>query len=131
MVYSEWHHRRRHVALRLLPVAFLVLLIGCSSGTNDTGGGDKTPSPPSASEGGGHVVEFSHTYFDPPELTISGGDTVVFSNLEGMSHPLFNQQAGLDTGAFPKGQRSFTFDQPGTYVITNTAHGTTMTIVVQ
>lgn len=131
MIYSVWHHRRRHAALRLLSLAFLVLLAGCSYGTSDTGDGDETAGPSSVNEGAGLVVKFSHTYFDPSELTISGGDIVVFRNLEPMSHPLLSQQAGLDTGAFPEGQRSFTFDQPGTYIITNTAHGTTMTIVVQ
>ncbi len=131
MVYSVWHHRLRHVTFRLLPVAVLVLLLGCSSSTSDTGGDEEATGPSSTSENAGHVVEISHTYFDPPELTINSGDTVVFSNLEAMSHPLFNRQAGLDTGAFRQGDLSFTFDEPGTFIITNTAHQTTMTIVVQ
>ncbi len=37
-----------------------------------------------------------------------GGDIGVFRKLEAMSHPLLSQQAGLDTGTIPKGQRSFT-----------------------
>ncbi|MEE8442849.1 MAG: hypothetical protein V3S37_03795 [Dehalococcoidia bacterium] len=131
MVNSVWHHRLRHVTFRLLPVAVLVLLMGCSSRTSDKGDDETPPSPSSASEDVGQVVKFSHTYFDPPELTINNGDTVVFSNLEAMSHPLFNRQAGLDTGAFRQGDLSFTFDEPGTFVIVNTAHQTTMTVVVQ
>ena len=64
-------------------------------------------------------------------LTIETGDTVTFRNLEAMSHPLLSEEAGIDTGQFPKGDRSFTFDIPGSYTVTNTAHGTTLTIIVR
>ena len=76
-------------------------------------------------------VELSHSYFKPAALTIDTGDTVTFRNLEAMSHPLVSEDAGVDTGQFPKGDRSFTFDSPGSYTVTNTAHETTLTIVVR
>ena len=76
-------------------------------------------------------VELSHTYFEPSELTISEGDIVIFRNIETMSHPLVNQELGLDTGDFTRGELSITFDQAGSFTIINTAHGTTITVVVQ
>ena len=77
------------------------------------------------------VVEFSHSYFSPSELTVAAGDGVVFRNVVSMSHPLTNEKLGLDTGEFTKGDRTIKFDKPGSFTITNTAHGTTMTIVVK
>lgn len=113
----------------VLPLIILILIAGstqysaCSSrDTGDTG---------ADAEGTEQLVEFSHDYFSPSELTINAGDTVTFRNLASMNHPLFNEEAGLDTGAFPKGEYSFTFDAQGTYTVTNTVHGTTMTVVVR
>jgi len=71
-----------------------------------------------------HTIEFSHTYFKPSELTISVGDTVIFLNLSNMSHPLYNENLRLNTQEFQKGKRSFTFNQIGSFTITNTAHHT-------
>ena len=106
----------------LIALALLTLLAACGDGSEDVDGpGDAT----------GTVVELSHSFFDPSELTIDSAATVVFRNIVAMSHPLLSDEAGLDTGEFPKGDRSFTFDSPGTYTVTNTAHGTTMTIVVR
>ena len=106
----------------LLSVTLLTLLAACGDGSED---GDK------GGEATGTVVELSHNFFDPSELTIDSAATVVFRNIVAMSHPLLSEEAGMNTGAFPKGDRSFTFDRPGTFTITNTAHGTTMTIVVR
>jgi plastocyanin len=104
-------------ALVLASLISIILIAGCTQGAD--------------TEGTENLVELSHTYFSPSELTINAGDTVTFRNLELMSHPLFNEEAGLDTGAFLKGEYSFTFDAPGTYTVTNAAHGTTMTVVVR
>ena len=117
------------LAVWVIALAVLVGSAGCggsdSDGSGETTGKDETTQPSA------EVVEFSHTYFSPPELTISAGDTVIFSNLESMSHPLVNEELGLDTGEFTQGERSVTFDRPGTFTITNTAHGTTIAVVVQ
>ena len=71
------------------------------------------------------------TWFSPRGWTIGEGDTVIFRNTSTMGHPLVNEELGLDTGEFTNGGHSFTFDQPGSFAITNTAHGTTITVVVQ
>ena len=101
----------------------LTLLLGVAAcgDSNSNDSADVTPTE----------VDLSHTYFKPSELTVSAGDTVIFRNIETMSHPLVNEELGLDTGEFTKGEHSFTFDQAGSFTITNTAHGTTITVVVQ
>ena len=104
-------------------VLLLTLLLGVAA-CGDSKSSDRAAEPPTE-------VELSHTYFTPPELTVSAGDTVIFRNIETMSHPLVNEELGLDTGAFTKGERSFTFDRAGSFTITNTAHGSTITVVVQ
>ena len=113
----------------LLGAICLVLLLavgGCGGGESGgpTGSEGAVDQPPK-------VVELSHGYFEPPKLTIGVGEAVIFRNLETMSHPLSNEELGLNTGEFTKEDRTLTFDQPGTFTITNIAHGTTFTIVVQ
>jgi plastocyanin len=111
-----------------ISAALIVAAIGCGSDSDGTGGigeGDEVPVQTA------QVIELSHSYFKPAELTLSTGDTVIFRNLETMSHPLVSKEAGLDTGEFTKGDRSFTFGGSGTFTIENTAHGTTLTIVVK
>ena len=134
----------------LFGVSFILLVaaVGCgetaSEGTGGAGdtsetaiqtpegqGVVSTPQPEAATGGVEHTVELSHTYFTPAMITIGVGDIVIFRNLEAMSHPLSNQELGLDTGPFPQGERTFTFDKPGMYTIINTAHGSAMTIQVQ
>ena len=101
----------------------LTLLLGVAA-CGDSNSSSSADEPPTE-------VELSHNYFSPSELTVSEGDTVIFRNIETMSHPLVNEDLGLDTGEFTKGDRSITFDQGGSFTITNTAHGTTITVVVQ
>ena len=76
------------------------------------------------------MVALSYSYFKPAELTIGAGDTVTFQNVVSMSHPIVSLVAGLDTGEFLQGKLSFTFDNAGTFTVTNTAHGVTMQIVM-
>ena len=120
--------------------AVSALLLAVLVGSAGCGGSDSNGTPAATGDSAGQdgatlqkaeVVELGHTFFSPSELTISAGDTVTFRNLETMSHPLVNEDLGLDTGAFTKGERDITFDTPGTFTIINTAHGTTITVVVQ
>ena len=120
----------RHGPLAMLTLVLLLALVGCSS-TSDDGDGEEAVAPAPAGGGGEHKVELSHSYFKPAELTIGTGDKVTFQNVESMSHPLVSPGAGLDTGEFLLGELSFTFDNAGTFTVTNTTHGVTMQIVVQ
>ncbi len=108
------------VSAWVISIVALVLATGCGGNSNDKGG-----------EAEEIVVEVSHASFTPPHVNIDAGDTVIFRNIVDMNHPLVSEEAGLDTGEFPKGERSFTFDEPGTYTITNTAHANIMNIIVR
>jgi plastocyanin len=112
--------RKMLVLVWLISLAALVLAAGCGDDSNDTGG-----------EAEANVVTVSHSSFLPNQLKIDAGDTVTFRNVVDMSHPLVSEEAGLDTGEFPKGDRSFTFDVPGIYTITNTAHANIMNVTVR
>ena len=129
-MYGMRKNHWRHGPLAMLTLVLLLALVGCSS-TSDDGDGDQAVAPAPAGGGGEHKVELSHSYFKPAELTIGAGDTVTFQNVVSMSHPLVSPGAGLYTGEFTQGERSFTFDNAGTFTITNTGHGVTMQIVVQ
>ena len=133
-------------AIFAISLALLIAVAGCTQADSDDMGAKEetvveTPatqaevSTPQAqaetpAEAAEHAVEFSHNYFSPSKLNIGVGDTVIFRNLVTMSHPLVSQEAGLDTGEFTGGERSFAFDKEGTFTITNTAHNTKITIVV-
>ena len=108
---------RKMLVVGILCLVVIALAAGCGDGSSDA------PTE--------HVVEVSHASFKPSPVTISAGDTVIFRNIVEMSHPLVSEKAGLDTGEFPKGDRSFTFETPGTYTITNTAHANIMTVMVR
>lgn len=108
--------RKMLVLVWLISLAALVLAAGCGDDSN---------------EAEANVVTVSHSSFLPNQLRIDAGDTVTFRNSVEMSHPLVSEEAGLDTGEFLKGDLSFTFDAPGTFTITNTAHANTMNVTVR
>ena len=117
------------LAAWVIPLAVLVGSSGC--GGSDSPGSGGTTDEQETVQPADVVVEFSHSYFSPSELTVSAGDTVIFRNVASMNHPLVNEDMELDTGQFDKGERSIGFDTAGAFTITNTAHGTTITVVVQ
>ena len=126
MLYGRQASRKMLVVVGLLCLAVTALAAGC---------GDDTSDAPADSDRGvidtDHVVEVSHNSFNPSPVTISAGDTVIFRNIVEMSHPLVSEEAGLDTGEFIKGDYSYTFETPGTYTITNTAHANIMSVIVR
>ena len=108
---------------------YVLLLLVSVASLLSAGCGDD--SAPAETDTAGPVVELSHNFFDPSELTVDAGATVTFRNLVAMSHPLLSEAAGLDTGQFPEGERTFTFSRSGTYTVTNTAHNVDLTVVVR
>ena len=111
--------RKMLVVVWLISLAVVVLAAGCGDDSNDSEGAAES------------VVEVSHASFKPGQVHVDAGDTVIFRNIVEMSHPLVSEEAGLDTGEFLKGDLSFTFDAPGTFTITNTAHANTMNVTVR
>ena len=123
-----WVGRQRYVGFALMCLFALVPLAGCSGQSSDE------PSD-AKGEGGEIVVELTDTYFDPSELAIAVGDTILFRNLTATRQPLLRQEAGesewWDGFVFPNGELPLLFLRPGTFTITNNLHGANMTVVVR
>ena len=117
MRHERQASRKMLIVVGLLCLAVIALAAGC---------GDDSSDGPAE-----HVVEVSHASFKPSPVTVNAGDTVIFRNIVDMSHPLVSEEAGLDTGEFTKGDYSYTFETPGTYTITNTAHANIMNVIVR
>lgn len=70
--------------------------------------------------------------FDPPDLTINVGDTVVWTNNDGTAHSTTSDTGVWDSGLFGNGGTfSFTFNDPGQFPYHCSRHGSmTATVTV-
>ncbi len=63
-----------------------------------------------------HQVTIKNFSFEPANLTINAGDTVVFTNEDGAPHTATANNGSFDTGNLRRGQNaSLTFSAAGTY----------------
>ena len=95
-------------------VIISVLVSGCSA--QNTG----TKAPPSPSTSGSGIkkdIEISGFAFNPSELTINKGDTVIWTNKDSASHTVSSDSGSeLGSGMLSNGQAySHTFDSAGTF----------------
>ena len=121
---------------------FAFIGAGCGS---SGGGGSPPPSgsspitgaAPGELEGGRVAVDIKDLKFDPEELTIPAGATVVFTNSDHVSHTIKKvdgpDEPDFDSGPLEPGTTfSQTFSRRGTYQIRDPERPTTeMTIEVQ
>jgi plastocyanin len=86
---------------KLVLAACAVVLVGC-------GGGD---------DGSEVTVEMFDNFFEPVDLTVGVGTTVVFDNVGMVPHNAIDVDGGWATPDLvdPDEQASITFDEPGTY----------------
>ena len=62
------------------------------------------------------AVEIARFVFDPVEVEIQAGDSVVWSNADIAPHTATSNDGGWDTGRIKKGEEGkITFDEPGEY----------------
>jgi plastocyanin len=131
------------IALLTLAVA----LAGCTGGTDDGGpdgtttsstSGTSTTSSPSPSPTGGgattHDVDIEGNAFDPATLTIQVGDTVRWTNQDGIAHTATSDDGTtFDTGSLSTDEsESWTATQEGTFSYHCSFHGLmTGTITVE
>lgn len=108
----------------LLLAAGVMLASGC---TQQSSGTVQQTAPIPAGE---TLVTVEHTKFTPSTLTIKKGTTVTWKNLNDMNHPIVVE--GLfESGFLGLNQEySYTFNDAGTFTVTNIAHGVTMEITV-
>jgi plastocyanin len=86
---------------KLILAAAAAVLVGC-------GGGD---------DGTEVTVEMFDNFFEPVDLTVGVGTTVVFDNVGMVPHNAIDVDGGWTTPELvdPEEQASITFDEPGTY----------------
>lgn len=69
-----------------------------------------------AGHGATHNVTIKGMAFEPAVLTITPGDTVVFTNEDGAPHTATSTSGAFDTGRLNRGQQAaLSFGEAGTY----------------
>ena len=95
---------------------------------------DEIPGSPAASPetSTGNEITIEGFAFSMPELQVSVGDTVTWTNNDAVPHTATADDGSFDTGSISQGESaSITFDTPGTYTYKCAFHpGMTATIVV-
>jgi plastocyanin len=126
---------KRLLVLLIACMALVVVVAGCGDDDDDSGngggGGGNTEQPADTGGGGGSggggggggaEIGMMNIQFDPPDVTIKAGETVTWTNDEGVAHdvdktsgpgPQFN--SGPEGGMMEGDTFEHTFDQPGTY----------------
>ncbi|MFZ0544228.1 MAG: plastocyanin/azurin family copper-binding protein [Candidatus Promineifilaceae bacterium] len=83
---------------------------------------EPTESPPEPEEVSVSIVDFT---YEPVELTITPGTTVIWNNVGDFDHSATADDGSWDTEVFgPGGSKSITFDTPGVYQFYCQLHGT-------
>jgi plastocyanin len=115
---------KRWLVLLIACMALALVAAGCGDDDDDSGngggGGANTEQP--ADGGGGAEVGMRNIQFDPADVTIKAGETVTWTNEEGVPHdvektggpgPQFS--SGPEGGMMEGDTFEHTFDQAGTY----------------
>jgi amicyanin len=75
-----------------------------------------TQTEPAKAASADAKVQISQMRFNPPNLTIKAGDTVTWTQADGMPHTVTSRDGDLASPTlYQNSQFSFTFDEPGTY----------------
>jgi plastocyanin len=100
---------RRRVAL-LAAIASLTVACTAQSG----GVGSATP--------GAVVIDAAEQYFNPPQVTVKAGTTVLWRDVEGTHDMVADDRSFASAVLFEGGTFSYTFTRPGTYRYVCTLH---------
>lgn len=88
-------------------VILLLLLPGCLGTDGPAPGGDVG----TALE---HHVQVQDFAFQPPDINISAGQAVVWTNHDEVDHHIVSEDGSIDSGRLPPGARfAWTFEEPG------------------
>ena len=119
---------KRLLVLLMACLALGLVAAGCGDDDDDSGNGGgggantEQPADEGGGGGGGAEVGMENVQFDPADVTIKAGETVTWTNNEGVAHDV--EKTGGPGPSFSSGPEggmkegdSFaqTFDQPGTY----------------
>ena len=117
---------KRLLLLLIACMALGLVAAGCGDDDDDSGngggGGEGTEQPAGGGGGGGAEVSMKNIQFDPSDVTIKAGETVTWTNDEGVPHdvdktsgpgPQFS--SGPEGGMMEGDTFAQSFDQAGTY----------------
>jgi plastocyanin len=117
------------LAMRFACLALAVAAGGCGGDDGDGGGGSSEGQRPVGATGGETVaVSMDELRFDPENVTVSAGGTVVWTNHDSVPHDVDGSGPG---GKFTSGRLGgigrggtyfFTFEEPGSYEYVCRAH---------
>lgn len=99
----------------VLLVALTLVFVSACSGDE---GGETTTTAPADGNGGGvpSGITIDSFTFTPGELTVSVGDTVTWTNEQGVGHTATADGGEWNSGTLPTGgEFSHTFDESGTF----------------
>jgi plastocyanin len=121
---------RKWLLLLIACLALGLVVAGCGGDDDDEGGGGAAQEQPAeggggngggGSGGGGAQVGMQNIKFEPADVTINAGETVTWTNDEGVPHDVDGSGPGGDFSSGPEGGMNqgdtyeFTFEEPGTY----------------
>jgi plastocyanin len=119
----------RLLVLLIACMALALVVAGCGGDDDDDsgngGGGGNAEQPADTGGGGGGggaEVSMMNIQFDPSDVTIKAGETVTWTNDEGVAHdvdktsgPGAQFSSGPEGGMMEGDTFEHTFDKPGTY----------------
>jgi plastocyanin len=112
---------RKSTAMLITAVCAAVLLAACG-GSSGSGSSSSSTTSMGASGGSGGAVTIKNFAYTPPELIVSKGSTIRFSNQDSTEHTA-TAAGGFDTGTIGKGQtKSVTLNTAGTFSYVCTFH---------
>jgi plastocyanin len=119
---------KRLLVLLIACMALALVVAGCGGDDDDDsgnggGGGGNTEQPADTGGGGGGAeVTMKNIQFDPSDVTIKAGETVTWTNDEGVPHdvdktsgPGAQFSSGPEGGMMEGDTFEHTFDKAGTY----------------
>jgi plastocyanin len=121
---------RKWLPLLIACLALGLVVAGCGGDDDDEGNGGGGGGGGAATQeqsggggggGGGAQVSMQNIQFDPRNVTINAGDSVTWTNDEGVPHDVDGSGPGGDFSSGPEGGMNqgdtfkFTFDEPGKY----------------
>jgi plastocyanin len=121
---------RKWLPLLIACLALGLVVAGCGGDDDDEGNGggggaaaqEEQPAETGGGGGGGGAqVGMQNVQFEPADVTINAGETVTWTNDEGVPHDVDGSGPGGDFSSGPEGGMmegdtyEFTFDEPGSY----------------
>jgi plastocyanin len=112
---------RRWVPTTLAAFAAAMALTACGGGSE--GGSTNSGAASTTQASAGDSVAIKDFAYSPPDLTVSRGSAVRFTNQDSTNHTATASGGAFDTGTIGKGQsKAVTLQSPGTFTYVCSFH---------